>query len=56
MPGKEAPMGEYGNCWCCAQYGIGRPAVSTIGLCRPCGSRSPSACRTAHARETVQRF
>jgi hypothetical protein len=41
----------YGSCWCCAQYGIVTPAVSTVGLCRPCGSRSPSACKTAHQKE-----
>ena len=47
-PGKLA---GYGSCWCCAQYGIVTPAVSTVGLCRPCGSRSPSACRNAHQKD-----
>lgn len=38
----------YGDCWCCAFHSIRTAAVSTLGLCRPCGSRSPSACDNAH--------
>jgi hypothetical protein len=42
---------DLGSCWCCAQHGIVTPAVSTVGLCRPCGSRSPSACQEAHRKQ-----
>jgi hypothetical protein len=44
-------MSDYGSCWCCATHGLDSPAVSTAGLCRPCGSRSPSACATRHEQE-----
>lgn len=43
-------MNAYGFCWCCAHYGIDMPAVSILGLCRPCGSRSPSACQREHTK------
>jgi len=45
-------VSDYGSCWCCAQYGIVTPAVANVGLCRPCGGRSPSACKAAHEKET----
>jgi len=46
---------DYGFCWCCAWFGIDSFAVSTAGLCRPCGSRSPSACKNAHQKEAERK-
>jgi hypothetical protein len=48
---EDQAMSEYGSCWCCARHGIDTPSVSNFGLCRPCGSRSPSACDRAHKLE-----
>jgi hypothetical protein len=44
-------MADYGECWCCARYGLATAAVSTIGLCRPCGGRGPMACEKAHEKQ-----
>lgn len=47
-------MSKFGPCWCCANYGIHRPAQVKAGLCNPCTKRGPKGCYTAHTREVTR--